>query len=62
MADDIFDKSKTPDEILLSSILGSSKAHWDAVLAHLGKADAQLVREWKFYGAKYGWQLKVASW
>ncbi len=61
MANDIFDKSKTPDEAVLSNLLGPCKTHWDAILEHVEKANGRLVREWKFYGAKYGWQLKVAD-
>jgi hypothetical protein len=53
------DKATRPDDAALAKVLGKSRTHWDALLAYLGEAG--VAREWKFYGAKYGWQIKAAN-
>jgi hypothetical protein len=53
------DKAAKPDDAALAKALGKSRTHWDALLAYLDEAG--VAREWKFYGAKYGWQVKAAS-
>ncbi len=53
------DKDHQPDDEALAAILGRSKLHWDAVLAHLRAEYPALSHDWKFYGKKHGWQLKV---
>jgi hypothetical protein len=55
------DKSKAPDDKTLAETLGKSAKHWDALMKHLGTISSSLVHEWKFYGPKYGWQLKVSD-
>jgi hypothetical protein len=55
------DKTRAPDDARLSAALGKAFRHWQAILAHLEAARPGLAREWKFYGAKLGWQLKVAD-
>jgi len=60
MASSFFDdKARKPDEASLSEALGKAKRCWDAIIDHLDKKCDGHVREWKFYGEKYGWQLKV---
>src|SRR5262245_47765248 len=44
----------------LAQLLGPARSHWDALLGSIG-ADAGMTREWKFYGAKHGWQLKLVT-
>ena len=61
MATGTADRSKAPDETALSEMLGKTAAHWNALLRHLASTVPGLVCEWKFYGPKYGWQLKVSS-
>jgi hypothetical protein len=53
------DKAAKPAEAALSKALGKSRPLWDALLAYLDEAGVG--REWKFYGAKYGWQIKAAT-
>lgn len=53
------DAGKPPDDAALAAALGRAKRHWDAILASL--PEDGIAREWKFYGAKYGWQLKIAK-
>jgi hypothetical protein len=55
------DKSHAPDEASLAAALGKAKAHWDAIVRHAEKECDGLLREWKFYGKKYGWQLKFSD-
>lgn len=52
-------KSAPPDEAALSRALGKAKKAWDATLAHLRDACEGVETEWKFYGAKHGWQIKA---
>jgi hypothetical protein len=53
------EKAGPPDDDALGAVLGAARKHWEALLAHVDGSHADLRREWKFYGAKYGWQLKV---
>lgn len=53
-------EAKAPSDAELARRLGRAKKHWDVILDALSVHDG-LVREWKFYGAKYGWQLKLVS-
>jgi uncharacterized protein DUF3788 len=54
------DPAALPDETALTAVLGKARPHWDALLAYLDEECSGVRREWKFYGAKYGWQLKAA--
>ncbi len=49
--------SEPPD---LTPLLGKARPAWNALQKFL---DAQpgTISEWKFYGEKYGWQLKVTA-
>src|SRR5687768_12361295 len=53
------DKSVKPDDAALAKALGKSKTQWDALLCYLDESGVS--REWRFYGAKYGWQIKAAN-
>lgn len=44
----------------LTPLLGKAKPAWDALCKFLAEAPGT-TSEWKFYGAKYGWQLKVTA-
>jgi hypothetical protein len=50
--------SREPPE--LARLLGAAREPWDALRAHLDGLDG-VACEWKFYGEKYGWQLKVVA-
>ena len=53
------DKAHAPDDAALAAMLGRTKRHWDAVVAHGLDAADGVTEEWKFYGKKHGWQLKL---
>ncbi|MCL4235266.1 MAG: DUF3788 family protein [Deltaproteobacteria bacterium] len=60
MSEPIFaDKSRVPNDADLATALGAAKAHWDFLIAFVRKSCPEATHEWKFYGAKYGWQLKI---
>jgi hypothetical protein len=60
MAGSVFDdKAQPPDEKALRTALGPAKAHWDAIVAHGIDAFDGVKPEWKFYGKKHGWQMKL---
>ncbi len=52
------DKSREPDEAILTEVLGRSKGLWDAVLAYLAQEYPGVQNEWGFAGAKYGRSLR----
>ncbi len=53
------DKTQKPDEQLLSENLGDSFKVWQDITSHVKDAYDNITEEWKFYGQKYGWQLKT---
>jgi hypothetical protein len=54
------DRSQPPTAASLSRELGRAKVHWDTLESSLATDWPDLTLEWKFYGGKYGWQLKVS--
>lgn len=60
MSTNIFiDKSLKPTEHDLSEILGASYKYWNEIKKSLRNEYGDLVKEWKYYGQKYGWSLKL---
>jgi len=55
------DKTKKPNEAALAEVLSKAKRYWDEILEYLDRQCSGLAQEWKFYGQKYGWQLKLAD-
>lgn len=53
--------TQAPDDAALGRALGKTKKVWDAIVDHLDRLPNGLVRNWTFYGTKYGWQLKVTD-
>jgi len=53
------DKLKTPDARALSRVLGVKAALWKEIETDLRAALGDLAVEWKHYGAKSGWILKL---
>jgi hypothetical protein len=51
-------KQTEPADSDLAAALGSAKAAWDQLLAHL-EAEGVTGREWKNYSAKSGWALRM---
>ncbi|MBN2409067.1 MAG: DUF3788 family protein [Candidatus Aminicenantes bacterium] len=53
------DRSKKPDNRRLNKAIGESGPHWTAIKAHVLKKHGEALEEWKYYGPKAGWVLKV---
>ena len=53
------DKNQQSDPKMLSEPLGDSYQVWEEINNHLQSTYGELIREWKFYGKNYGWQLKT---
>lgn len=52
-------KSEKPDKIVLSETLQSTYKLWEELKSSLNKEHGTLVEEWKYYGPKTGWLLKL---
>jgi hypothetical protein len=60
MAVSIFDdKSKKPDEKTLKNSSADTWAVWQTIDEHLHEEYGDISSEWKHYGKKSGWVLKV---
>jgi hypothetical protein len=60
MANKIFlDKSNKPDEQSLLKALGAKYKYWQEIRRTLDQEYQGLVEEWKYYGQKSGWTLKL---
>jgi hypothetical protein len=53
------DKSKTPDEKSLFEAVGDKAGYLTEILDHIKNEYDNIKIEWKHYGQKYGWQMKV---
>ena len=53
------DKSVKPNDDMLSRALGRSYKYWEEIKRSLRSQYSPLAEEWKFYGAKSGWTLKL---
>ncbi len=53
------EKADRPDDARLAATLGASKTQWDAILALVAERCDGLEPEWKHYGKKHGWQIKL---
>jgi hypothetical protein len=54
-------RTNPPDDATLEQALGTTKKLWNAIVAHLDSLPNGLAREWKYYGKKHGWQMKVTD-
>ena len=60
MTSSVFDdKSKKPDNKKLTEILGPTEKYWQEFKKYLEKKYSPVIEEWKFYGQKSGWILKI---
>lgn len=50
---------RAPSEDELAAALGSTRPRWDELVDAVCAEHPKLRREWKYYGAKHGWQLKL---
>jgi hypothetical protein len=53
------DKAKQPDDELLKKVLGTSYKIWEEIKHGIIEEYSPVNEEWKFYGAKSGWTLKL---
>ena len=53
------DKSQTPSEEALTSVLGTAKSLWDDLKAGLEADFGPLAESWVFSGKKWGWALRL---
>lgn len=53
------DKNFKPDDTVISSIIGTNLKYYKEIKDYIKKSYDNITEEWKFYGQKYGWQLKI---
>ncbi len=53
------DKSIRPDNRQLEETIGDKTKLWEAIKGHIEKKCGDVTEEWKFYGVKSGWVLKI---
>jgi len=58
-ADFLLDKTKEPDEFQVAEMLDDSAELWNDLKTFLIENIGQVKQEWKFYGQKSGWTMKV---
>ena len=54
-------KSVEPNEKMLASELGETIVFLDEIISSLTKIFGAVTKEWKYYGAKSGWVMKVLT-
>jgi len=60
MSTSVFDdKSVKPDEKALLKAIGKTAGHWQKIKINLENEYGELIEDWKHYGQKTGWLLKV---
>jgi len=57
--DFIFDKTKEPDQATVLKVLAESAGLWTEFKSYLIEIAGPVKEEWKFYGQKLGWTMKV---
>ncbi len=53
------EKSVLPNHQMLVELLGETFSCWEEIRKHLAETYGSLTEEWKYYGAKNGWTLKM---
>lgn len=53
------DRSVLPDTEALTNVLGETASCWNKLRNDLEDEFGELVEDWKFYGQKSGWTLKL---
>lgn len=53
------DKTKRPDDDILKAALGKTFQIWRGIRKEIEKEIFPLTEEWKYYGGKSGWNLKI---
>jgi hypothetical protein len=55
------DKSKTPDNEMVSAVLFDSFSLWSELVNHVKTEYPSVTEEWKHYGKAFGWTCKLIS-
>jgi hypothetical protein len=55
----LLDKSKQPDDEVLKAVLGNTFKLWNEIKSGIVREFGTVTEEWKFYGAKSGWTMKL---
>jgi Trm5-related predicted tRNA methylase len=53
------DKTKKPGDQDLTEVLGETKQLWDQLKAHIKTIFPDINEDWKHYGKKSGWTMKL---
>ena len=59
MSSIFIDKTVKPDNQMLAGVLGTSYKLWEKIKSSLINDYGKLDEEWKYYGQKIGWTLKL---
>jgi hypothetical protein len=59
MSSIFIDKTAIPDNQMLAEVLGTSYKLWEKIKSSLIKDYGKQDEEWKYYGQKIGWTLKL---
>ena len=54
-------KTTPPTEAALKKMLGPAWKTWQTLRTHVLKEYPELIEEWKFPGAKYGWNYRIRN-
>ena len=53
------DKKIQPNDEILIETIGQTYKYYESLKKHLLQKYDNIKEEWKYYGKKYGWQLKI---
>ena len=53
------EKEQKPNDGLVAEKLGAAFSYWGEIRAYAADVCGATTEEWKYYGVKYGWQLKT---
>lgn len=59
MSSIFIDKNVKPDNQMFAQVLGTSYKLWEKIKSSLTNDYGKLDEEWKYYGQKIGWTLKL---
>jgi hypothetical protein len=52
-------RTRIPTDADVAAVLGPAKPLWDSIVVEMAQELGLADREWKSYGAKYGWALRL---
>ena len=53
------DKSIIPDDVQVKDVLGKTFRFWTAIKKYFEDKQIDVQEEWKFWGQKYGWSMRL---